>query len=89
VGKSSFLKAGVLPLLELLHPESWSVLPTFRARQEIVLNLVKTIPFDMLMSDGLEKFKSGAFRLLQGNKHANSFMRFFIDKANFCRTSLS
>jgi len=37
----------------------------------------------------LEKYKTETirFRLLQGDKHANSFMRFFIGKANFCRTT--
>jgi len=35
VGKSSFLKAGVLPLLELWYPNSWYILPTFRARGEM------------------------------------------------------
>jgi len=45
VGKSSFLKAGILPLLELLYQDDWYVLPTFRAKQELLLNLGKTFSF--------------------------------------------
>jgi len=48
-----------------------------------------SIPEEMIESDIKQALRLLQVRLLQGNKHANSFMRFFIGKANFCRTSLS
>ncbi len=63
VGKSSFLKAGVLPLLELLHNENWYVLPTFRALQEILLNFAKTLSiFDYKTSEVLTAFKGDGYK---------------------------
>jgi len=43
VGKSSFLKAGILPFIELLHTDLWYILPIFRAKQELLLNLAKVL----------------------------------------------
>ena len=43
VGKSSFLKAGILPFVELLHTDLWYILPIFRAKQELLLNLAKVL----------------------------------------------
>ncbi len=43
VGKSSFLKAGILPFVELLHTNLWYILPIFRAKQELLLNLAKVL----------------------------------------------
>ena len=63
VGKSSFLKAGVLPLLELLHKDSWYVLSTFRAKQELLLNLAKNLSFaNSSVSDTLENLKGNTLK---------------------------
>ena len=45
VGKSSFLKAGILPFVELLHQDKWFVLPTYRAKESLLDNFVKTLSY--------------------------------------------
>ncbi len=65
VGKSSFMKAGVLPLLELLHKEVWYALPVFRAENEILRNFSKILTFgDMSLSHVEESLKTDAFKTL-------------------------
>jgi len=39
VGKSSFMKAGVLPYLEFLHKDRWYILKTFKARENLLIPL--------------------------------------------------
>ncbi len=43
VGKSSFMKAGILPYLEFLHSNRWTILDTFRANEDILTNLALII----------------------------------------------
>jgi phospholipase A1 len=50
-------------------------------------NIITELELWYRMPDNLDY--NPDLRLLQGNKHQNSFMRFFIGKAIICRTSLS
>jgi hypothetical protein len=65
VGKSSFLKAGVLPYLELMHKESWYLLPTFRAKESI-LRALRDVVESLLQDEEevLEKLKDDRYKTL-------------------------